>query len=134
MIGVIKQFFEPTKAHKYGLDYTAEAEQMFRRIAADLDLEINRIPDDPVELSMEYPKQHKLDWRVWVCLQNLDELWISVGGFSTSMFPFEDVKEDFEVLLREFLTKNTKFEDSKTAKLESSMNRELTKALKTGGG
>lgn len=129
MIGVIKKLFEPSKAHKYGLDYTAEAEEMFRRVAADLDLEIIKLPDDPVELSMEFPKQRKLDWRIWVCLQNLDELWISVGGFTTSMFPFEDVKETFESMLREFLTKTYKvrrFKSRRTGKICQSLTYENT--------
>ena len=130
MIRAIKKLLEPTKAHKYGLDYTAEAEAMFRGIAADLDLEIVENSDDPVELSMEFPKQEKLGFRVWVCLQNLDELWIAAGGFSTSMFPFEEVKDTFEVMLRKFLTgtyKIRRYKSRNTGKIRQSQTYENTK-------
>ncbi|WP_375201126.1 hypothetical protein [Hyphococcus sp.] len=99
-----KNFSSRQKAHKYGLDYTAEAEAMYRQIASDLGLEIAKEPDAPVELSMIFPKQEKLRSEVWVCLQNLDELWFVVDGYTCSMFPFEDVKEEFERCLRKALT------------------------------
>ncbi len=53
---------------------------------------------------MIFPKQEKLRSEVWVCLQNLDELWFVVDGYTCSMFPFEDVKEEFERCLRKALT------------------------------
>lgn len=103
MIGAIKKIFEPSKAHKYGLDYTDEAERMYRRIASDLSLEVIKKSGDPVELSMIFPKQDRLRTDVWVCLQNLDELWFVTDGYTCSMFPFEEVKEDFESYLRKVL-------------------------------
>ena len=104
MIGAIKKLFERSKAHKYLLDHTAEAEAMYRRIASDLGLELVKEPDAPVELSMIFPKQEKLRSEVWVCLQNLDELWFVVDGYTCSMFPYEDVKDEFESYLRKALT------------------------------
>lgn len=104
MISTIKKLFEPSKAHKLGLDYSIEAEAMYRHIAEDLGLEIIKKPDDPVELSMEFPKQKDLRTSVWVCLQNLDELWFVIDGFTCSMFPFEKVKDEFAAQLRATLT------------------------------
>ena len=103
MIGAIKKLFEPSKAHKYGLDYTAEAEAMYRRIASDLGLEITKESGAPVELSMIFPKQRNLRTEVWVCLQNRDELWFVFDGYTCTMFPFEDIKDEFENCLRKAL-------------------------------
>ncbi|MEZ5920208.1 MAG: hypothetical protein R3C60_02540 [Parvularculaceae bacterium] len=103
MIRTIKKLLKPSKAHRLGLDYSAEAEAMFRRIASDLGLEIVKEPSDPVELSMTIPQQENLSSPIWVCLQNLDELWFAADGFTYSRFPFEEVKDEFETVLRRFL-------------------------------
>jgi len=93
-----------SKAHRECLDYTPEAEAIFRRIADDFGLEIIKKSNDPVELSMTIPKQPGLNANIWLCLQNLDELWIGIDDFVFSVFPFEKVVADFEVYVRGLLS------------------------------
>jgi hypothetical protein len=44
-------------------------------------------PEDPVELSITLPIQPGLKQKVWLCLQNIDELHFSVGNFWLEWFP-----------------------------------------------
>ena len=52
---------------------------------------------------MALPKQAGMASEIWMCLQNVDELWFTVEGITCSMFPFEKVKDDFETYLRSLL-------------------------------
>ena len=77
---------------------------MYRRIASELELEIVKKPDDPPHLSMVFPKQEGLRTDVLVCLESRDELWFVIEDFTCSMFPFEEIKDEFERRLRKALT------------------------------
>ena len=44
-------------------------------------------PDDPVEISITMPVQPGLSHKVWLCLQNGDELGFSAGHFYIEFFP-----------------------------------------------
>lgn len=43
--------------------------------------------DDPVEISITIPAQPGLSCKIWLCLQNGDELGFSVGHFYCEWFP-----------------------------------------------
>ena len=43
--------------------------------------------DDPIETSLSIPEQPGLNSKVWLCLQNDDELHLSVGHFQVGWFP-----------------------------------------------
>ena len=84
--------------------FPEEAERQLRNVASNLGLSIHTIEDEPVELSMLLPIQDELEFDVWCCLQNVDELWFCVGDFFTySSFPFREVQEVFEQDLIDFL-------------------------------
>ena len=84
------------------VDHTEEARELFLSIARKFDLEI--LPDDaPVELSMTIPRQSGLDYKIWLCLQNMDELWLGVGNITFSTVPFEEVCSTFQEALESFL-------------------------------
>ncbi len=44
-------------------------------------------PEEPVELSITIPVQKGVKHKVWLCLQNYDELHFSVGNFWLEWFP-----------------------------------------------
>jgi len=46
--------------------------------------------DGPVEISISIPVQDGLKYRVWLALQNIDELHFSVEGFWVEWFPCTD--------------------------------------------
>jgi len=63
----------------------------FERIAAKFpDLTIVENKQDPVEISLTVPEQESLKSKVWLCLQNNDELHFSVGHFWLEWFPCTD--------------------------------------------
>lgn len=71
-------------------DATLEiAENAFAEIAGRFPSLIqHRRPDDPVEISIEIPEQPGLKHRVWLALQNGDELTLGIGAvFQTEWFP-----------------------------------------------
>ena len=84
-------------------DHAPEAEKLFRKVASEFNLKIEKRENDPVELAMALPKQHGLRSEIWLCLQNVDELWFTVEGITCSLFPFEKVKDEFEEYLRSLL-------------------------------
>jgi len=43
--------------------------------------------DDPVEISITLPVQPGLSHKVWLCLQNQDELGLGIGSFYCEWFP-----------------------------------------------
>ena len=66
----------------------AIAEQAFSRIVAGSpELTVERHPNDQVEISIELPVQPGLKHKVWLALQNNDELHFSVGHFWLEWFP-----------------------------------------------
>jgi|TARA_R110002072_G_scaffold288375_1_gene454548 hypothetical protein len=83
---------------------TEEAEILFRKIANNFKLEVLKQEDDSIELSMILPIQPGLKSEIWVCLQNIDELWFVVENITCSMFPFKEVKDDFEEVLSGLLS------------------------------
>jgi hypothetical protein len=86
-------------------DFSKDAEDLFRGIAKEFCLKIEKRNDDPVELSMDLPKQVGLNYDLWLCLQNSDELWFCVGDlFTCSMFPYSEVKDKFSDNLRATLS------------------------------
>ena len=69
-------------------DALAIAEETFRVIGERFpNLTMMRQPDDPVEISIVLPVQTGLRHRVWLALQNGDELHFSVGSFWLGWFP-----------------------------------------------
>lgn len=46
--------------------------------------------NDPVELSITIPLQNGIKQKIWLCLQNDDELHFQVGNFQLSWFPCTD--------------------------------------------
>ena len=82
-------------------DYSDDAEVLFRNIAKEFNLRIEKREDDCVELSMDLPRQDGLNYEIWLCLQNYDELWFCVGDlFTCSMFPYLEIKNEFASYLR----------------------------------
>ncbi len=69
--------------------------QIARRAVAEIaarfpNLSMVENPKDPVELSITLPIQPGLKQKVWLCLQNNDELHFSVGNFWLEWFPCTD--------------------------------------------
>ena len=86
-------------------DHCEEAESLFRNVADELGLKIEKKAGDPVELSMVIPKQEGLKFDVWLGLQNDDELWFCVGdAFTCSLFPFSKEKDKFTRYLKSTLS------------------------------
>jgi hypothetical protein len=83
--------------------HAAEAEALFREIAAQAKLSIERVDEPQVELLMRLPKQAGLAFDVTLGLQNADELNLGVDAFWSSIFPFPRVQEDFRRVALEFL-------------------------------
>ena len=71
---------------------TADTETIARGVFAEI---AKRFPsltmvenhDDPVEISITMPVQPGLSHKVWLCLQNHDELGFSAGRFYCEWFP-----------------------------------------------
>lgn len=53
-------------------------------------LRMERNENAPVELSITLPQQKGLKQKIWLCLQNGDELHFQVGHFWLSWFPCTD--------------------------------------------
>lgn len=82
-------------------DFSDDAEILFRNMAEEFSLRIEKREGDPVELSMDLPSQEGLKYDIWLCLQNDDEIWFCVGDlFTCSMFPYSEVKKKFSNYLR----------------------------------
>jgi hypothetical protein len=72
------------------VDYTADAERLFRNFAARHSLNIEKL--DPIlsyNLLMRVPMQSGLSFELTLGLQNDDELNIGYEGFWSYFFPFE---------------------------------------------
>ncbi len=100
------------------------AEELFQGVAAELELDIAIDEDVPVEVSMTLPKQGGLKFEIWLCLQNIDELWFSVDDvFTTSRFPCQEVIGDFRDDLVGFIKGDLRIRvisHAKTGKVRSS--------------
>ncbi len=69
-------------------DIEAIARDVFARIARRFpSLKMIENQDDPVEISITMPIQPGLRHKVWLCLQNVDELHFSAGHFWCEWFP-----------------------------------------------
>jgi len=70
-------------------DTISIAETAFAKIAGRFPLlNMVRNHDDPVEISISLPPQEGLKYKVWLCLQNTDELHFSAGDhFWLDWFP-----------------------------------------------
>ena len=73
------------------IDTEQIAEAAFAEIAARFPgLQVIRETDAPVEISLTLPVQPGLAHKVWLCLQNDDELHFSVEHFWLEWFPCTD--------------------------------------------
>jgi hypothetical protein len=69
-------------------DTEAIARGVFAEIAKRFpSLQMAENHDDPVEISITMPAQPGLQHKVWLCLQNHDELGFGVGHFYIEFFP-----------------------------------------------
>lgn len=71
---------------------TADTEAIGRDVFAEIArrfpfLQMVENHDDPVEISITMPAQPGLSHKVWLCLQNHDELGLGVGQFYCEWFP-----------------------------------------------
>jgi hypothetical protein len=71
---------------------TPDTEDIARGVFAEIasrfpSLKMVENHDDPVEISITMPVQPGLFHKVWLCLQNHDELGFSVGHFYCEWFP-----------------------------------------------
>ncbi len=75
----------------------AEADAVARRVFAELaarfaSLTMEEHPEDPVEISIVIPEQEGCRYRVWLALQNGDELHLLVENFWLEWFPCTNPK------------------------------------------
>ena len=71
-----------------GADTEAIARNVFAEIAKRFpSLQMVENHEDPVEISITMPVQPGLSHKVWLCLQNGDELGFSAGNFYIEFFP-----------------------------------------------
>ncbi|WP_126423867.1 hypothetical protein [Asticcacaulis excentricus] len=68
------------------------ARSLFFQLADKYALKLEWDETSPVELAATLPQQPGLDWPLWLCLQNNDELWIVSRFFTFSWFPMNDAK------------------------------------------
>ena len=69
-------------------DTEAVARDVFAEIAKRFpSLNMVENHDDPVEISITMPVQPGLSHKIWLCLQNQDELGFGVGRFYCEWFP-----------------------------------------------
>ena len=66
------------------------ARQLFIESAARHGLSIEWDETSPVELACSFPEQPGLDWNLWLCVQNFDELHIQHDLFTFSWFPADE--------------------------------------------
>jgi hypothetical protein len=81
------------------IDYTVEAEAMFRRFVERHGLAYEGERGVPMEVCWTLPEQPKLSMPLTIGLQNCDELNFGVSDFWSYFFPFQDVAEEFERIL-----------------------------------
>ena len=83
------------------------AEKVFAKIFARFpNLQVIENKDDPVEISYTFPVQEGLKYKVWLCLQNNDELHLGVENFWVSWFScaYEEVVQKYEDAVIKFLS------------------------------
>lgn len=100
-------------------NYIEESKRIFEKIALKYGLQYKHNEQDPVEASVTLPKQKNLDFEIWLCLQNNDELWIVANDCTISMFPFEKVTNQFEDYLSSIIegkSRYLRYHHSKNAK------------------
>ena len=72
------------------VDYTADAEALFRDFARRHSFAIEKVDQPEVELLMRVPEQPGLSFELTLGLQNVDELNIGFEEFWSYFFPFEE--------------------------------------------
>ncbi len=72
------------------------ARQLFIESAARHGLSIEWDETSPVELACSIPEQLGLDWYLWLCVQNYDELHIQHDLFTFSWFPADEPEKEAE--------------------------------------
>jgi len=77
-------------------NYSEEATALFARFAQRHRLVYSVVPDAPIEVLWEFPKQHGLSLPITLGLQNGDELNFGVADFWSNFFPFEKSATTFE--------------------------------------
>jgi hypothetical protein len=83
-----------------GADTEAIARNVFAEIARRFpSLQMVETHDDPVEISITMPVQPGLSHKVWLCLQNGDEL-----GFSSATFTSSSSHAQNQIVLRNIWT------------------------------
>ncbi len=89
-------------------DFTAEAEAIFRRIAAHQKLNIARESETPDEVMFLLSSIDPSHQAVTLGLQNGDELCFGVDGFRSYFFPFGEIKGVFEKAVAGWFTGQTR--------------------------
>ncbi|MFN0137441.1 MAG: hypothetical protein ACKVS9_15160 [Phycisphaerae bacterium] len=72
------------------MEYTADAEALFRNFARRHSFSIEKVNDPEVELLMRVPAQPGLSFELTLGLQNGDELNIGFEEFWSYFFPFDE--------------------------------------------
>jgi hypothetical protein len=72
------------------------ARQLFIESAARHGLSIEWDETSPAELACSFREQQGLDWDLWLCVQNYDELHIQHDLFTFSWFPADEQKKEAE--------------------------------------
>ena len=70
------------------------AKELFAQIAERHGLHLEWDTQSPVEAAATLPKQRGLDFRLWLNLQNVDEIGVQTELFTASWFPFDDPKTE----------------------------------------
>jgi hypothetical protein len=103
---------------------TADTEAIARVVFAEIakrfpSLQMIENHDDPVEVSITMPVQQGLSHKIWLCLQNHDELGFSVGHFYCEWFPCtksDRVQKYLDAVIGFLLGKNRILEHYRGAK------------------
>jgi hypothetical protein len=81
------------------IDYTAEAEALFRDFARRHSFAIETVDEPNMELLMRIPQQPGLSFELTLGLQNKDEVNIGFEKFWSFFFPYEDARQLVSELL-----------------------------------
>lgn len=84
-------------------DCTEEATALFMRFVDRHGFTHEVNTDAPVEVMWNIPAQRGLSLPLTLGLQNLDELNLGVEDFWSYFFPFDDVAEQFELILDQWV-------------------------------
>lgn len=85
-------------------DYTVEAETLFSRFARDHGFTYEIAANVPMEVCWTFPAQDGLYHPITLGLQNSDELNFGVSDFWSYFFPFDDVADQFEHVIKAWVS------------------------------